>query len=186
MKKKCRHKEHAIDRFLLIVALISLYLAYTVFTYGLEEGIEITGLTWAFFIFLTPVPIAGLAFELPIRIITNHKMIFTQLVVWSFGGLMVLSALLLSPNIFQSTSVLKLFYHVITNPIPYWTLFLLCAMGTFLSAHVADELIDRVESELHHHYRKHTPHTMLVLFLFFLLCIITAYNAAAGELGLSA
>jgi hypothetical protein len=174
-KRKLEHNHY--ERFLFALVLILAYLALTVHKHGISEGIEITVLTWAFFVVLTPVPSAGLIFEVPIRFLTDHKLVTGQFLVWGLAGAVVLPTAILSPEIFQSTSLLALFYHILMNPMPYWSLIFTCALGTFLCAFIVDEMMDEVDDELHHHHRKHTPLFYLMLLAAVLAGLMLAYDS---------
>ena len=45
---------------------------------------------------------------------------------------------------YQTTFLTSLFYKILVTPWPYWTLLILCGIGTFLSIHAGDEIIDAV------------------------------------------
>jgi len=162
---------------MVVAAFILGYLVFTVYKYGIERGIGITALTWAFFVFLTPVPSAGFILELPVRLLTNHKMLMTQYIVWCLGAAIVIPALLFSPQLFHTTALLSVFYYVLTNPVPYWSLLLLCGVGTLLSVHIIDEIMDEVEDEIRHYHRKHTPVLYMAVFVLVLIGIILAYDS---------
>ncbi len=185
-KKKVRRKKHKpqAGKFLIAAALILCYLLLTVDKHGVEQGVLITALTWAFFVFLNPAPTAGLVFELPIRLLTRHRLLVAQYMVWGVGAAIVLPALLLSPDLFHTTTPLAIFYHVLTNPVPYWSLLLLCGLGTFLSVYLVDKVVDEVENELNHHHRKHMPVLYLIVLALALIGIVLAYNAMISELQL--
>jgi hypothetical protein len=184
-RRKRELHEHHIERFLFVIVLILAYLALTIHKHGIEEGIGITALTWAFFVVLTPVPSAGLIFEVPIRFLTNHKLVTGQFLVWGLAAAIVLPTALLSPHIFQSTSLLAVFYHILMNPMPYWSLLFTCALGTFLCAFIVDEMMDEVDDELHHHQRKHTPLFYLMLFAAVLAGLLLAYDSMLRGLNIS-
>lgn len=184
LQRKARFKRLDPMKFLLILLLIICYLGFSMYKHGIEEGIAITVLMWSFFVFLTPIPSAGLIFELPIRLLTKHKMMTTQYYIWAAGAVFVIPAFLFFPGIFDSTGPLKIFHYVLTNPIPYSILLLICAAGTAISVHLADEIVDEAEDEIIHHKRKHISWISVILFLVALAAILLTYENMVSTMDL--
>jgi len=184
-RKHERSKELPAARFLIIGALLSSHLFLATQKHGVGEGFEVTALTWAFLIFLTPVPIAGVLLELPLKIFTKHRMMTIQTLVWGLGLIIAGLGLLFFPNAYEATTILKLFRYVLQNPIPYWGLFALCAAGTFLSVFLVEEFVDEVKDKLKHRHRKHLSAIYMFICLLAVIGIIIAYWAIIGELGLA-
>jgi hypothetical protein len=76
-------------------------------------------------------------------------------------------------------------YHVLTNPFPYWGLLFLCGLGTFLSVHIVDEVMDGIEHELKHHHRKHMPAAQMAILGIVLISILLAYNSIITQLNIA-
>ncbi len=176
--------EHHMERAVFAILIVLIYLVLAAQKHGPEQGVGITVLTWAFFVLLTPVPSADLVLEIPLRLFTNYKMVVTHVFVWLVGAAVVVASLLMAPELFKSTTLLAIFYHVLTNPVPYWSLLFLCGIGTFMSVHIVDEVLEEVEHELKHHHRKHMPALHIVLFALVFIGILLAYNAIISDLGI--
>ena len=102
-------------------------------------------------------------------------MIYSEMFIWVIAFLINLSALIFIPQIYQTTVFLKLFEHILLNPIPFWGIIIVSAIGTFMSVYFGDELID---VSLHRHrdkYHKHVLKYQLVLFAFIILASILLY-----------
>jgi hypothetical protein len=184
-RKHERSKELPAVRFLIIGALLSSHLFLATQKHGVGEGLEVTALTWAFLIFLTPVPIAGVLLELPLKIFTKHRMMTIQTLIWGLGIIIAGLGQLFFPNAFEATTILKLFRYVLQNPMPYWGLLGLCAAGTFLSVFLVEEFVDEIKDELMHRHRKHLSALHMFICLLAVLGIIIAYWVIVGKLGLA-
>jgi len=189
-KKKAKRKpkpkevhDHHMERCIFAIVLLLAYLTLAVYKYGAEDGVGITVLTWAFFVLLTPVPFADLILELPLRLVTRAKMVVTHVFVWGAGALIVTTSILMAPDLFQTTTLLSIFYHVIMNPVPYWSLLFLCGMGTFLSVYIADEIMDEVEEHMKHHHRKHMSVLHMSAALLVFVGIVLAYWTMICHMG---
>lgn len=142
-----KRKTHGLRKFLLLVLVLAAYTAYTIYEYGLQSGLSVTLLTWAFFVFATPIADAGFFIAFPVRIITGMRMLHTQFMVWIFGLAVVATYLLTNPEAFAKTPVLELFHNILTTPWPLGLILLLSAAGTYISIRFDDEILDVASSK---------------------------------------
>jgi len=69
---------HPYIKFLIVASLFLIYLIFSILSFGLSHGILVSLLTWAFFVFCTPVADAGVLIDFPVRYITGIKMIYSE------------------------------------------------------------------------------------------------------------
>jgi len=153
---------------LAILTIVAGYFGYIVYEYGLENGIMITALTWSFFVLCTPVADAGFLIDFPVRLITRMRMLFSEIMVWIFAISLNLYVLNFQSQIYQTNALLKVFHRVLTHPFPYWIVILLSALGTFISIHFGDELLDKVHHRDCHFYQHHKQKYQMIVFIFLL------------------
>lgn len=139
---KIKTKNDNIKRFFLVLAVLVIYLGYTVHEYGIGQGLSVTALTWAFFVFATPIADAGFLIAFPVRLITGIRMLYTQIGVWTTGIILVVSYLILSPAAFDRTSLLQLFHEILVTPWPLGLIIVLSTIGTYISIVFDDNVID--------------------------------------------
>jgi hypothetical protein len=173
------------EHFLVAGILLSTHLFLSMEKPGIGPGLERTALTWAFLVFLTPMPLAGVLIELPLKFLTKHSMMKIQAIVWGTGLAITISALAFFPQAFSSTSILVLFLHVLSNPFPYWGLLGLCAMGTFISVHLIDDVVDEVKDEMHHKHRKRMSLFQVALSVAAMVLILYTFWVSVTALGMS-
>lgn len=136
------HHRNELLRFTAVLAVLVAYAAFTIQSYGIEQGLGVTGLTWAFFVFATPIADGGFLIAFPIRLITGIRMLYTQVGVWLFGVALVASYLIYSPGTFDKTPLLELFHMIIVTPWPLSFILVLSAIGTFISIKFDDDVVD--------------------------------------------
>ncbi len=168
-------KKHSLLKYLMLSAFIIGYFIYESKRLGPGAGFWVTALTWSFFIFSTPIADAGFVLAFPIRLIANIRMIYTQSFSYIIAFLIVIFNYIHNPNIYNKTVILKLFNMIITNPYPYWIIFILSFIGTFLSIYFADELIDVSKHEEREKYHKHAKKYKTIIGLFIIAITITLY-----------
>ena len=183
--KKHETKREVVIKFILVVAITLTYFFFISLKFGVEKGFLVTLLTWSFFVFCTPIADAGLLFDFPMRLVLDIRMLHAEIFVWVFAFLLNLTMLLTNPSIYSSTTLLKAFHYIITHPIPYWLLIVLSAIGTFLSIHFADELMDVATHKERKSFFKHKNKYTIVLGLFIIIGIILLYSNLVNELGLN-
>ena len=171
-------------RFLIALAIFLAYFVYVVNEFGLEKGVHVALLTWSFFVLSTPIADAGLLLDFPLRILTGIRMIYAEVVVWIIAIAMNVYSLLFTPEIYQTTTLLQLFYHILTNPFPYWAIIVLSCIGTFLSIHFGDELLDVIFHRERVKYFTHKEKYELIALLAVFLLVLAFYNFLLQELGI--
>ena len=87
-------------------------------------------------------------------------------------------------EIYNKTVILKLFKMIIANPYPYWIIFFLSFIGTFLSIYFADELIDVSKHKEREKYRRYSKKYKTVLTLFVMIMTIVLYYFLIGKMGI--
>lgn len=135
-----KHSGH--NRFWLVLLVVLAYAAFTISSYGVTQGLSVTALTWAFFVFATPIADGGFVVAFPIRLITGFRMLYTQIIVWIIGAVLVGLFMVYSPVTFEKTSILMLFHAILTTPWPLWIILVLSAIGTFVSIKFDDDVVD--------------------------------------------
>ncbi len=138
-------KRKVFIKFILVLLVFVSYALYVIFKFGAKEGISIAFLTWSFFVLSTPVADAGFLLDFPIRLITSLKMWLSEIFVWLIAISLNLYFYFFEPEIYQSTVLLKIFYTILSNPYPYWSIIFLSGLGTFLSIYLGDVLLDKVK-----------------------------------------
>lgn len=168
----------------MIVALLLIsYLFFTAKTHGLKEGILISFLTWSFFVLCTPISDAGVIIDFPIEFVTGIKMVYSEIVVWIIAISLNIFTYLEIPQIYDQTVLLSLFKHIIEEPLPYWIIFLLSCIGTFLSLYIADSFLHKSKK-----IKKHANFLIrhkLIIFGIILLLNIAIYDFLLNKLGVS-
>ncbi len=177
-------KREVLTRFVLVLIIFLLYFAYVSYRFGVGHGLWITLLTWSFFVFCTPVADAGFLLDFPLRVITGIRMIKSEALVWTFVILLNVVTLATHPELYEKTLILSIFYHILTNPVPYWSIIILSFIGTFLSIYFGDELLDVVYHHERTKYLLHKDKYQVVAFLAIFLLTLAVYNYLLNELGI--
>ncbi len=158
-------KKKVFIKFLLVLSVFFLYFLYISYKFGIDYGFKVSLLTWSFFVLCTPVADAGFLLDFPLRLILKLKMWLSEIFVWLFAISLNLYFFFLYPEIYQTTEILRIFYKLLENPIPYWSVIVLSGLGTFLSIYFADELLDKMKHHELHIYHKHKFNYALVSIL---------------------
>ncbi len=145
--KNTHSKKSSIIRFLIIVAVVVAYAGFAIVKFGLHNGLAVTGLTWSFFVFATPIADAGFLVGFPLRLLLGIRMFRAQIGVWLAALAMNAVALIVSPAMYDKTSLLRLFYDILTTPWPLWTILVLSTVGTYVSIRFEDDAMDIVSSK---------------------------------------
>lgn len=176
-------KLNSLTKFLFLIILLIIYFIYISNKYGSKNGFFITILTWSFFVFCTPIADAGFILDFPIRIFTKIRMIYSEITVWVFAFILNLTTILTKPEVYQKTTILKIFYIILIHPL-YWIIILLSGLGTYLSIYFGDELIDVVKHKDRKKYHKHINKYQIITFLFIISAILIIYNILLKNFGL--
>jgi len=182
-KKKHTVKRSKITKFLLVLGTLAVFLLFMLNKYGFEQGLEITLLIWTFFVLCTPLAIADLLLDVPIRLFMKTRMVYSHAIVWGVALTINLVVLQISPELYEVNPILTALHHILTNPIPYWGLVGLCLIGTFLSLEIADEVVDEVESKMH--VKRHAHHSAIHFMVLIALIagILVIYDILLTEMG---
>ncbi len=183
---KNKINEHPIVKFTIVLALLIIYMIITVYKFGFKDGIFVSLLSWSFFVFCTPVADAGLLLDFPLRLITGIRMIYSEIIVWVIALFLNIIALTTTPTIYSKTMLLSLFYQILSNPIPHWTIIILSALGTFLSIHFGDEVMDIAEERFKQRkrYKRHVRKYRIIIFLFIIVLLVILYDFLLNSLGI--
>lgn len=178
------HKPYA--KFGIILVVVLIYLGYALVEFGVQDGLLVGLATWCFFVLCTPLADAGFILDLPLRLFLRIRMVYAEAAVWVIAALSTLVLAFNSPFIFAQTKLLGLFFHIISQPIPYWLIFILGAFGTFLSLMLTEEVIDigldrNSQGKLLH---SHKHMWRLVMFVGFFLLVLAMYDLLLRRLGI--
>lgn len=189
MKSYTTHEfhEHPSFKFFLVLVILLLYTLFAAHKFGAREGMLISALTWSFFVLCTPIADAGILLDLPMRLITGIRMVYSEMAVWVIAIGLNIGATLFAPHVYKATILLSLLSSIIHHPLPYWAIIILAAIGTFLSILFGDEILDITEQKKgsrEHHLRYHQKHRMLVLILLAVLTLLL-YDLLLNGLGVN-
>ncbi len=179
--------EHPSFKFAIVLLVLTLYTLFTAHKFGAREGLLISALTWSFFVLCTPVADAGILLDLPVRLITGIRMVYSELAVWVIAISLNIIVTLVAPQVYSTTILLSLLSSIIHHPFPYWLIILLAAAGTFLSIIFGDEILDitsQQKSSRDHHSRHHMKHRLLATILLIILTLLL-YDILLNNLGVS-
>lgn len=177
-------KRSALYRFLIVLVIFVIYLAFMCIKYGLEKGTLVSLLTWSFFVFCTPIADAGFLLDFPIRVLTGIRMFYSEIMVWIIAACLNIYALIFAPTLYESTVLLKLFKYILLHPIPFWLIIIVCAIGTYMSVYFGDELIDVVSHREREKFHKHKHKHRLFIFVFIVILAVILYSFLLNELGI--
>jgi hypothetical protein len=176
-------KREGLIKFLLLLVVLLGYFGYLSWEYGLATGGIVAALTWSFFVLCTPVADAGFLLDFPVRLITGLRMFVTEILVWVVAITVNLGALYVAPEVYESTFLTSLFYKILTTPWPYWSIIVLCGVGTFLSVKFGDELLDVASHKDRDYHHKHGFKHKLIVMAALILVIVWAYYHLIESLG---
>lgn len=178
--------QNPLVKFFAVFSILLIYLIITIKNFGAKEGFLISLLTWSFFVLCTPIADAGFILDLPIRLLTGLRMIYSEMIVWFIAISANLIMFFSYPHIYQDTHLLALFHHILSQPVPFWFIIILSAGGSFLSLLFGDELIDisyqKKEKRKHHKKHKHKHRLILIIVLF--IIIFAIYDYLLHQLGI--
>ena len=174
------HSEHSLVRFFLLISILLGYALFVIEKYGMQKGLHVTLLTWAFFVTATPIADAGFLVDFPLRVLFHIPMRLSEVFVWLLALMSITLSLLFSPFVYSLTPLLRVHFLILTHPWPYWLIILLSALGTFLSVTLADELFDTLER----HVFTRREAVLLLSFLLTLIGILLLYSHLLQRLGL--
>jgi hypothetical protein len=119
-----------------------------------------------------------------VRLLFSVRMALSEIAIWAIAILINVIALIDFRDFYQTTTLTRLMEAILTTPFPYWFIIFLSGIGTFLSIHFGDELMDvlhhRDRDYFHSHHFKHE----LAIFAFFLI-VILGYYEFVSSLGIN-
>jgi len=176
-------KKEVLVRFTLVLLVFLTYFFFVAYEYGAREGLWIAWLTWSAFVLGTPIASAGFLVDFPMRMITGMRMIFSEMMVWTVAISLNLYTLIFQPSIYQTNTLLKIFHQILAHPLPYWSIIAVSALGTFISIHFGDELLDKRNHAERHFYHRHKTKYRFILFTFLFIFVLIIYHMAVKQLG---
>ena len=187
MKKfHLKHTLHleTLIKFLFLCSIFVGYFFYLSIKFDFATGGLISAMTWSFFVLCTPVADAGFLLDFPIRLVLGIRMIVTEVLVWCIAILINVCGVFMFEDMYQHTLIGKVFYHILMNPYPYWGLIILCAVGTFLSIYLGDEVMDVIAHKDRKKFHQHGFKYKVLLFIALFIGIFWCYKIVIEELGL--
>ncbi len=177
-------KRSVLIRYLIVLLIVIAYFVFISFKYGVKNGFLVTLLTWSVFVFCTPVADAGTLVDFPIRLLIHVRMIVSEIFVTLFAAALNIYALTFNPQLYDKTLLLRLFKHILLNPIPFWLIIILSTLGTFLSIYFGDELLDVAKHSEREKFKRHKSKYYTILLLFGFLLTVFLYDLLLKDLGI--
>lgn len=178
-------KRHALFKFLSVLVIFIGYFAFISYKYGLEQGFFVAMLSWSFFVLSTPIADAGFLVDFPVRLLTNLRMIHSEIFVWITAISLNTYAILFRPEIYDKTILLNLLKDILIHPIPFWIIILLSMLGTFISIRFGDELFDKINHSERTFYHKHKYNYRFIVMIFLFAMIFVLYKFLLQKLGIN-
>ena len=94
----------------------------------------------------------------------------TEILVWGIAIGLNAITIWTYPELYQTTFLTDILYKILTNPFPYWSIVILCGLGTFLSIHFGDEVYNSVAGhnpEIDPHKQKNTRRKLILSVVLF-------------------
>jgi len=182
-KTKKMLNKHPIVKFLCIIFILAAYFLFVAESHGLKNGLLISILTWSFFVLCTPIADAGILIDLPMRLVASIKMVYSEIIVWTVAIALNIFMFLKNPAIYDKTTLLSLFKHIISTPFPYFIIIILSGIGTFLSVYIGDSLLNPKKRK-----KKHLNFLMkhkIIIFASLTVIIIVCYKFLLNKLGVN-
>ncbi len=176
-------KKHSLIKFIGLVVIVMCYFTYMSVKLGTEGGILVTCLTWSFFVFCTPIADAGFLLAFPVRVLTGIRMIYTQIFSFFLALGLNLYIFFHTPETYNTTVILKLFYQILSQPFPFWGIMILSLVGTLLSIYFGDELVDVSSHKQREKYHRHINKHQVIALVFLIGATIILYNSLLKKLG---
>lgn len=167
-------------KFLLLCVLLISYFAYLSYEFNLLTGGIAAILTWSFFVLCTPIADAGFLLDFPLRLLFGIRMFMSEIAVWGIAITINIISLIYFSDYYQTTKLTKVFYVILTNPYPYWSVILLSGAGTFLSIRFGDELMDVVHHKDRAYFHKHGYKHEILILIFFVVVFFGYYEVIAS------
>ncbi|MGP1782744.1 hypothetical protein ACTTBJ_21250, partial [Shewanella frigidimarina] len=146
-------------------------------------GFALAILSWSFFVLCTPVADGGFLIAFPVRLLFKVKMATTQVVLWFIAVGVNVYFISFSESTYQLTFLTRLLEHILTQPIPYWSILAISAVGTFLSVYFGDEMMDVVTHKDRVKHHQHGFKYRVILVVGMGAVTVTAYYHLLRSLG---
>lgn len=178
-------KRETLIRFVLLLLTLFGYFIFLSWQYDLATGGIVSALTWSFFVLCTPVADAGLLLDFPVRIITNIRMLYTEIAVWVLAIVINIFVVWHAPQYYQNSLLTELLHQIITQPWPYASIIVLCGIGTFMSVEFGDEIMDVASHAERVKHHKHGFKYRLIAMGCLILLIVVAYGFLLNSLSIN-
>lgn len=177
-------KKSALLRFLAILGVIISYFFFASYKYGASHGLLVTFLTWSMFVLCTPIADAGFILDFPMRLLTDIRMLYSEVLVWLIVIVSNLFLMIFNPSVYDTTVLLGLFKFILNHPFPFWAIIIISGLGTFLSVIFGDELMDVASHEERHLLKRLKPKYKIILLIFGFAIVVSLYWFLLHELNI--
>ena len=130
--------------FYIITIFYIIYAIYAMLYNSITVGFESTILFWSFCVLATPIPEAGIIFDLPLKIFFNMNMILSQIIVTFIAIIITLYYYVYNIKCFETTKILYYYKLIIDNK--QASIFIISAAGTFTGLYAIEWLIDNIDN----------------------------------------
>ncbi|MBU0471538.1 MAG: hypothetical protein KKF89_00475 [Nanoarchaeota archaeon] len=62
---------------------------------------------------------AGFLLDLPIRIFSGLRMVYSEIIVWCIAIVLNVVIILTNVAVYENTLILSIFHHILSQPIPF-------------------------------------------------------------------
>ncbi len=169
-------KRKVLTKFILVLLVFVGYFIFIAKKYGVQQGFFVSILSWSFFVLCTPIADAGFLLDFPFRLITKIKMLFSEITVWIIAISLNLYTFFIHPEIYSKTPLLNFFKHILEQPIPFWLIIFISALGTFVSIKFGDELLDKVNHHERTSYHRHKKKFRFLIMIFLVVLALILYD----------
>ena len=179
-EKGIHPKRQVFYKFLLLCLVLVGYFFYLSVQYDVMTGGIASALTWTFFVLCTPIADAGFLLDFPLRLLFGVRMVISEIAVWVLAIAVNIVSLIYFSEYYETTTLTKLLYGILTMPNPYWSVIVLSGAGTFLSIRFADELMDVVHHRDRNFFHRHGYKHEIIIIIFFVIVLIGYYKLIAS------
>ena len=169
-------KRNVLSKFILVLLVFFGYFIFIAKKYGIQQGFFVSILSWSFFVLCTPVADAGFLIDFPVRLIVKLKMFTSELLVWTIAISLNLYTFFIHPEIYSKTPLLNFFKHILEQPIPFWLIIFISAVGTFVSIKFGDELLDKINHHERTSYHRHKKKFRFLIMFFLIGLALVLYD----------
>ncbi len=178
-------KKTVLYKFAVVLLIFVGYFVFVAMKYGVEHGFLVACLTWSFFVLCTPIADAGFLIDFPLRFVLHVRMVVSEIFVWLVAIACNVYAFFVVPHVYDTTTILSLFKHILEKPMPFWLIIVFSGIGTFVSIQFGDELLDTVRHHEREKYHKHKQKHRYISLIFILLVTFVLYDFLLHALGVT-